>query len=84
MGFSLVVASWSNSLVAMHRLLIVVASCGARDLEHANLSSCGSRTLGHKLSSCGTQAVCYSIVCGFFPDQGLNLCLLQSQVVLYH
>ena len=26
MGFSLVVASWSNSPVAMHRLLIVVAS----------------------------------------------------------
>ena len=85
MSFSLVVASWSYSLVAMHSLLIVVASCcGAWDLEHADFSSCGSRALEHRLNSCSTQAVSYSIVCGIFPDQGSNLCLLESQVVLYH
>ena len=85
MSFSLVVESWRYSLAAMHRLLIVVASCcGTWDLEHTDFSSCGLRALEHRLNSCSTQAVNYSIACEIFPDQGSNLCLLQSQVVLYH
>ena len=42
LGFSLVVASGYYSLVAVHRLLIVVASlcCGAWALGHLGFSSC--------------------------------------------
>ena len=50
------------SLVAMHRLLIVVAShCRAQALGHTasvvvaqGLIRCGSQALEHRLSSCGT------------------------------
>ena len=50
--------------VTVHGLLIVVAShCGAQALgawasvaAARGLSSCGSRTLEHRLNSCGAQA----------------------------
>ena len=54
--------------------------CGARALgvrasvvAARGLSSCGSRALEHRLSSCGTRA------CGIFPDQGSNPCPLHWQ-----
>ena len=65
MGFSLVAANGSYSLIVVHGLLIMVASLVA---EHGlkgsqasvaaacGLSSCGSQALEHRLNSCGTQA----------------------------
>ena len=60
---SLVAASGGLLFVVVHRLLIAVASRGARALGAGvsvvvarGLSSCGSRALEHRLSSCGTQA----------------------------
>ena len=55
---------WGLILVAVHRLLIAVASCcRARALGTQasvvvahGLSSCGSWALEHRLSSCGTRA----------------------------
>ena len=64
MGFSLVVASGA-ALVAVFRLLIMAASpvaehrpWGMRSSITAarGLSSFGSQTLEHRLSSCGAQA----------------------------
>ena len=65
MGFFPVAASRGYSLVAMHGLLIAVASLvPERGLSGAHasvvgaggLSSCGSQALEHRLSSCATQA----------------------------
>ena len=61
MGFSLVVASRSYSLVVVHRLLIAMASPLAEHrLQERELSSCGtglssrgSPALEHRLNSCG-------------------------------
>ena len=57
-GFSLVVASGGHFPIAVHELLIAVASLvaqhGLRDMWA--FSSHGSQALEHKLSSCGTQA----------------------------
>ena len=55
-------------LVAVHRLLIAVASPVA---EHG-LQSAGSVVLAHGLSC--------SAACGIFSDQGSNLCPLHWQV----
>ena len=65
-GLSLVAVSEGCSLLAVHSLLIAVASLVAKGL---GLSSRGSRTLEHGLS-------CFSSAYGVFLDQGLNLCLL--------
>ena len=43
-------------LVAVHRLLIAVASLVWRSLGHGGFSSWGSWALEHRLSSCGTWA----------------------------
>ena len=65
MDFSLVVANGGYSLIAVHGLLITVASLVA---EHGlkgsqasiaaacGLSSCDSQVLEHRLNSYGTQA----------------------------
>ena len=63
MGFSLFSESGGYFLVAVHRLLIVVASCcraqapGYVGLVVAarGLISCSSQALEHRLSSCGAQ-----------------------------
>ena len=64
-GFSLVVAKGSYSLVAVHGLLIAVASLVAEDrlegmqasvVSARGLSSCGSQALEHRLSRCDTQS----------------------------
>ena len=48
-GFSLVAASGGYSAVAVHRLLLVVASLVAeRELETLRLSSCSSQALEHR------------------------------------
>ena len=64
MDFSLVAESGGQSLVAVCRLLITVASLvehGLQDMwvsvvSACGLRSCGSRALEHKPSSCGTRA----------------------------
>ena len=63
-GFSLVAARGGCSLVAVHRLLIAVASLvelgllevWASAVEAHRLSSCSSWALEHRLNSCGIQA----------------------------
>ena len=57
-GFSLVVASGGHFPVAVHELLIAVASLVAQHglQDTWAFSSHGSQALEHKLSSCGTQA----------------------------
>ena len=56
-GLSLVAASRGHSPVMEHRFLIVVrAVCGAGALGHMGFLSCSSWALGHRLSSCRTQA----------------------------
>ena len=60
-GFSLVVASRDYSLVAVHRLLIVislVAEHGPTGFSNCKIwvSSCSSWALEHRLNSCGTPA----------------------------
>ena len=86
------------SLAVVYRLLIAVASrcggpswCGAQPLGNTGFSSCpkvgwvvavprfkstGSLVVAHRLN--------WSVVCGILPDQGLNLCLLHWQQILYH
>ena len=55
------------------------ASCGsfscyrAQDLRRVGFSSCGSQTLEHRLSSCGTRSQL------LLTNQGLNLCLPYCQ-----
>ena len=76
-GFSLVVASEGYSLVALHSLLVVVASLvrlqGTQPVlvVAPELESTGSIVAVNGLG-CST-------VCGIFPGQGLNLCLLHWQ-----
>ena len=58
-AFSLVAAKAKRgySLVAVHRLLIAVASLlWTQALGHTGFGSCSSWSLEHRLSSCGTQA----------------------------
>ena len=87
-GFSLVVASGGNFLVAVCRLLIAVASLVAEQrlwgswasvVAAHGLSSWGSQTLEHRLSSAVHGLSC-SAACGIFPDRGSKLCLLHWQV----
>ena len=68
-GLSLVVESRGYALVVIRGLLTVVASLA---VEHRR-NSTGSVAMAHGLGYC--------IVCGIFPDQGLNLCPLHWQVV---
>ena len=65
MGFSVVAVSRGYSLVAMCRLLIVLAFLVAKHRVQVTwasgviargLSSCSSRAVDHKLNSCGTRA----------------------------
>ena len=65
MGFSLVVESRSCSLVAMHELLIAVASLVVEHRPQGTwisvlvahvLSSCSSQGPEHRLNSCGAWA----------------------------
>ena len=52
MGFSLVVESRGYSLVAVHRLLILMASLVVAHSSRARgLSSCGSQAPEHRLNS---------------------------------
>ena len=75
--------------VVVRVLLIAVASlcCGAQALGTRasvlvarGLSSCSSRALERRLSSCGTHRLNCSVACGIFPDQGSNPCPLHWQV----
>ena len=59
---SLVAASRGYFLVAMHKILIAVASLVA---EHRLLGARASVAEAHELSC--------PMACGIFPDQGLNL-----------
>ena len=57
MGFSLVVESRGYSLVAVHRLLILMASpVVAYSSRARGLSSCGSQALEHRINCCGAWA----------------------------
>ena len=78
-GFSLVVESRGHSLVAVHELLIAVASLVvAHGLQATRapvvtapvLSSCSSQALEHRLNSCGLAAMQHA---------GSNPCLLHWQ-----
>ena len=93
-GLSLVVASGGySSLQCMGfspRWLLLLRSMGSRHVGCSScsmrasvvvahgLSSCGSRALECRLSSCGARLRC-SMACGIFPDQGSNLCPLHWQ-----
>ena len=56
-GFSLVVANWDYTPVSVGRLLnamaSVVAGTGSSVVAARGLSNCASRTLEHRLNSCG-------------------------------
>ncbi|CAN0428741.1 unnamed protein product [Rangifer tarandus platyrhynchus] len=69
---SVVVASWSYSVLAIHRLLTEVTSLVA---EHGIWSVRTSVVVAHQLS--------YSKECGILPDQGSNPCLLHWQMDSY-
>ena len=82
-GFSLGVASWGCSRVAVHRLLVTVASLVERGLWDAWVSVVEAHVLcsvALGLWSTGSIVVTHglngSVACGIFPDQGLNPCLL--------
>ena len=79
---------WGLLFIAVHRLLIAVASlvvkhrlqaCGLQQLWHM-----GSVVVAHGLQSAGSVVVAHglscSAACGIFPDQGSNLCPLHWQV----
>ena len=56
--------------------------CRAQALGCTGFRSFHSWAREHSLNSCGTRAYCRtycSAVCGIFPDQGWNLCLLHWQ-----
>ena len=57
---------------------------GAQALGHLGFSSCGSQALEHWLNSCNDRFNC-SALCGMFPDQGSDPCLLHTgRWILYH
>ena len=83
-GFSLVAVSGGYFSLRCAGFSLGGFSCGARALGTwasvvvaLGLSSCGSRALEHRLSSCGTRA--QSVACGIFLDQGSNLRALHWQ-----
>ena len=82
-GLSLVAASkgYSSLRCAGFSLwwLLLLRSTGS---THMGFSSCGSRALERRFSSCGNGLSC-SAACGIFPDQGPNLCPLHWQVDSY-
>ena len=85
---SLVVGSGAYSLVAVHGLLVAVASlvvwgAQASVVVAHGLVSCGLRVLEHGLSSCVAHRLSCSTVCGIFPGQGSNLCPLHWQMNSY-
>ena len=49
-------SEWELLSIAVHRLLIVVASLAEHRLYAHGLSSCCTRALEHRLSSCGARA----------------------------
>ena len=86
-GFSLGVASWGCSRVAVHRLLVTVASLVERGLWDAWVSVVEAHVLcsvALGLWSTGSIVVAHGLshftACGIFPNQGSNLCLLHWQV----
>ena len=82
-GCSLVLESEGYSLVAVCRLLVAMASLVVKHrLWAPGFSSCSSRALEHRLSSCGAGLSCFT-ACGIFVDQGLNLYPLHWQADSY-
>ena len=77
--FSLEAVSRGYSLVVMCGLLIVVVSLVAEP----GFRACGFRAVVPRLESTGSIVVVHGLSCstlrGIFPEQGLNLCLLQWQ-----
>ena len=67
-GFSQVVASRGYSLDAVRGLLIAMVSLAAE-------------LWGERASIVVAHGLSCSLVCGIFPDQGSNLCLLHWQAV---
>ena len=80
-AFSLGVANGGFSLVALHGLLIVLASLVA---EHRLQGTWASVVAAHRLQSVGSVVVAHglscSAACGIFPDEGQNPRLLHQQV----
>ena len=76
---------------SLSRLSLVAASGGRSLLRWADLSprwslgswGCGSQALECRLRSCGHGLRC-SLACRISLDQGLNLCLLHWQAIIYH
>ena len=80
-GFSLVEVSRGSSLVAVHKLFIVVASrCREWAQECMGLVVVVLRLLSTGSVAVAPWAFSCPAACGIFPDQGLNLCLLHWQV----
>ena len=77
-GPSLVVAVGSTLQLqgeVLGQWLLFLLSTGSR---HVGFSSCSTRALEHRFSSCAW-AFCCCVVCGIFPDQEWNRCLLHRQ-----
>ena len=68
-GFSLVVASGGNPLVAAGGLLTAVALLVAEH-RHSGFSSCGSQALEHEFNSCATWA---QLRCSMWGLPGLGM-----------
>ena len=79
LGLSLVAASGGYSLLWCAgfslQWLLLLRSTGSRCM---GFSSCGSRALERRLSSCGARLSCFA-ACGIFLDQGSNPCPLHWQ-----
>jgi len=81
-GFSLFVVSGGYSPVAVHGLLIAMASlvehrlCGSQAsvAEAHGLRSCGSRALEHRLNSCGLVALRH-VECSWIRDRTHVSCI---------
>ena len=75
-GFSLVAASGGHYLLVVPRLLTVVASLVVEHgLYGAGLRSCSSWALD-QVWTVVVHGLSCSVVCGIFPDQVLNPCVL--------
>ena len=80
-------ASGGYSLAVVHKLLTAVSllllSIGSRALRLQQLKLVGSGVVAPRLQGLRSVDVahgfCSSLVCGIFPDQGQNLCLLHWQ-----
>ena len=86
-GFSLVAASGGYFPVAVHRLLIVLASLvaehGLQGMQAPVVESCGLSNRGSQAQSTGSIVMVHGIDCPMayriFPDQGSDTCLLHWQ-----